>query len=148
MCILQKAGHSSDGYERDRKLRNGKIIFEKIKNIENLEQDLEENGLKVGELKSKVDTKGIINNIRLKRADIAWMGIELKGTNAIVKVIKADEKPEIINEEDYCNIVSNKVGVITKINAQNGTANVKVGDTVNVGTTLINRVDGRKIHRN
>ena len=37
MCILQKAGHSSDGYERDRKLRNGKIIFEKIKNIENLD---------------------------------------------------------------------------------------------------------------
>jgi hypothetical protein len=34
MCILQKAGNSSDGYERDRKLRNGKIIFEKIKNIE------------------------------------------------------------------------------------------------------------------
>ena len=31
MCILQKAGHSSDGYERDRKLRNGKIIFEKPK---------------------------------------------------------------------------------------------------------------------
>ena len=31
MCILQKAEHSSDGYERDRKLRNGKIIFEKIK---------------------------------------------------------------------------------------------------------------------
>ena len=36
MCILQKAGNSSDGYERDRKLRNGKIIFEKIKNIEDL----------------------------------------------------------------------------------------------------------------
>ena len=34
MCILQKAGNSSDGYERDRKLRNGKNIFEKIKNIE------------------------------------------------------------------------------------------------------------------
>ncbi len=118
---------------------NVEIREEDGKNIENLEQDLEENGLKVGELKSKVDTKGIINKIRLKRADIAWMGIELKGTNAIVKVIKADEKPEIINEEDYCNIVSNKVGVITKINAQNGTANVKVGDTVNVGTTLINR---------
>ena len=34
MCILQKAGNSSDGYKRDRKLRSGKIIFEKIKNIE------------------------------------------------------------------------------------------------------------------
>lgn len=117
---------------------NVEIRLEDGEKIENLEQDLEENGLKIGELKAKVNTKEIINKIRLKRTDIAWIGIELKGTNAIVKVIKADEKPEIINEEEYCNIVSNKVGIITKINAQNGTANVKVGDTVNVGTTLIN----------
>ena len=73
----------------------------------------------------------------MKRKDIAWMGIELKGTNAIVKIVKADMKPEIIDETDYCSIVSDKAGVITKISAQNGTANVKVGDTVNVGTVLI-----------
>ena len=66
------------------------------------------------------------------------MGIELKGTNAIVKIVKADAKPEIIDDTEYCNIVSDKIGVITKINAQNGTANVKVGDTVNAGTILIN----------
>ena len=66
------------------------------------------------------------------------MGIELKGTNAIVKIVKADEKPEILDENDYCNIVSEKAGVITKINAQSGTANVQVGDTINVGDVLIN----------
>ena len=66
------------------------------------------------------------------------MGIEIKGTNAIVNVVKADSKPEIIDETEYCSIVSDKVGIITKINAQNGTANVKVGDTVTVGTPLIN----------
>ena len=89
-------------------------------------------------LKIYNNTKDIINKTRLKRDDIAWMGIELKGTNAIVKVVKATSKPDIVNEEEYCNIVSDKNGIITKINAQNGTIAVKVGDTVNVGTTLIN----------
>ena len=64
-------------------------------------------------------------------------GIELKGTNAIVKLVKADEKPEIIDENEYCNIVSDKAGIITKINAQAGTINVKVGDTINKGEILI-----------
>ena len=100
-------------------------------------EDLEENGLKSGEWKSKINSKEIINKIRLKRKDIAWMGIELKGTNAIVKIVKADSKPDIVDENEYCNILSNKAGIITKISAQNGTANVKVGDTVTVGTKLI-----------
>ena len=105
--------------------------------VENIMQDLEQEGLVVGKLKAQIDTKEIINKIRLKRQDIAWIGIELKGTNAIVKVVKAEEKPEIIDEEEYCSIISDKAGIITKINAQNGTAAVKVGDTVNVGTVLI-----------
>lgn len=106
--------------------------------LENIEKDIEEAGLKTGKWKANIDTKEIINKVRLKRQDIAWMGIELKGTNAIVKLVKADEKPDIINEDDYCNIVSDKTGVITKINAQNGTANVKEGDVVKQGEVLIN----------
>ena len=112
--------------------------------LENLRNDLEDVGLKTGNLKFKIDTKTIINKIRLERKDIAWMGIELKGTNAIVKIVKADEKPEIIDENEYCSIISNKSGVITKINAQSGTANVKVGDTIKEGDTLINGwMDGK-----
>ena len=109
------------------KEENGK----KLENIENA-------GLKTGILKSKVKTKEIINNIRLQRKDVAWIGIELKGTNAIVKLVKADEKPEIIDENEYCSIVSNKSGIITKISAQTGTANVKVGDIVKENDILIN----------
>lgn len=106
--------------------------------LESIYKDLEETGLKAGKTKSSIDIKEIINKIRLKRKDIAWIGIELKGTNAIVKIVKAIEKPEIINEQEYCNIVSDKMGLITKINAQTGTNNVKIGDTVNVGDVLIN----------
>ena len=106
--------------------------------LENIREDIEEAGLKIGAFKGKINTKEIINKIRLERKDVAWMGIELKGTNAIVKLVKSDEKPDIIDEDEYCNIISNKEGIITKISVQNGTANVKVGDTVSIGDILVN----------
>ena len=105
--------------------------------IENIEQDIKDAGLEVGMNKNKIDTQEIINKIRLNRNDISWIGIELKGTNAIVKIVKAKEAPEIIDEKDYSNIVSNKSGIITKIIAQNGTALVNVGDEVKEGQILI-----------
>ena len=114
------------------------IKEENGQNLENISKDIEDAGLQTGKLKSSIDTKEIINKIRLQRTDIAWMGIELKGTNAIVKIVKADKKPEIVDNEEYCSIISDKEGIITKINAQTGTANVKVGDTVRKGETLIN----------
>ena len=117
---------------------NIEIKIENAEQLDNIYEDIISAGLETGKMKNKINTKEIINQIRLKRNDIAWMGIELKGTNAIVKLVKAESKPDIVDEEDYCNIVSDKVGVITKINAKNGTLAVNVGDTVNVGTVLIN----------
>lgn len=117
---------------------NIEIKIENAEQLDNIYEDITSAGLETGKMKNKINTKEIINQIRLKRNDIAWMGIELKGTNAIVKLVKAERKPDIVDEEDYCNIVSDKVGVITKINAKNGTLAVNVGDTVKVGTVLIN----------
>lgn len=117
---------------------NIEIKIENAEQLDNIYEDITLAGLETGKMKNKINTKEIINQIRLKRNDIAWMGIELKGTNAIVKLVKAERKPDIVDEEDYCNIVSDKVGVITKINAKNGTLAVNVGDTVKVGTVLIN----------
>lgn len=117
---------------------NIEIVVENNEEIQNIYNDVINNGISIGKCKSKINTKEVINKIRLNRDDIAWMGIELKGTNAIVKVVKATSKPEILDDSDYCNVVSDKQGVVTKINAQNGTIAVKVGDTVNIGTPLIN----------
>lgn len=105
--------------------------------LENILEDINEAGLSVGKQKNKVDIKSVIDKLRFKRDDLAWAGIELKGTNAIVKLVKADKAPEIIDENDYCNVVANKSGLITKINAQNGTAMVKEGDVVRQGSILI-----------
>ena len=86
---------------------NNEIKTEEIQNI------LDENNFKIGKCKIGINTKEIIEQIRLKRADVAWAGIEIKGTNAIVKIAEADLKPEIIPEDEYCNLVAKKDGMIT-----------------------------------
>lgn len=106
-------------------------------NEDEIINSLNENGLYIGEKKSSIDVKEIINNVRLKREDISWIGIEIKGTNAIVEVVEAEEKPEVVDENDYCSIVSDKPGKILKVIANNGTAMVKPGDIVKAGSLLI-----------
>ena len=104
---------------------------------EEIIQTLKKEGLEVGTLKDKVNTKEIINKMRLDRNDLAWIGIDIRGTNAIVKVVEADKKPDIIKEDEYCNIVATKAGIIEKVNAINGTPLVKRGDVIKEGTPVI-----------
>lgn len=104
---------------------------------EEIIQTLKKEGLEVGTLKNKVNTKEIINKMRLDRNDLAWIGIDIRGTNAIVKVVESDKKPDIIKEDDYCNIVATKAGIIEKVNAINGTPLVKKGDVIKEGTPII-----------
>lgn len=94
-------------------------------------------GVDIGKYKNGVDLQNLINKIRIARDDIAWIGMEIKGTNLIIEVVEADEKPEIINEDEYCNIVANNDGIIVKVNAQNGTPAVQEGDTVKKGDILV-----------
>ena len=101
-------------------------------------EELNNQGLKIGVNKSKLDTNSIINKVRLNRDDVAWIGINLKGTNAIVEIKETEKAPEVVNEDEYCNIISNKTGMITKMNVQNGTAAVSVGDIIKEGDILVN----------
>lgn len=94
-------------------------------------------GLTVGKFKNKIDTKKVINRLRLEREDIAWIGIKIKGTNMIIKIVEAAPKPEIINEEEYCNIVADKPCMILKISAVNGTPLIKPGTVVKQGDIIV-----------
>lgn len=116
---------------------NVEIVVEDNLTVDNILEDLESAGISKGTLKSDINTEQIINELRLKRDDIAWMGIDIEGTNVIVNIVKADNSPEIVSNSDSCNIIASKSGIITKITAQNGTAIVNVGDTVQKGDILI-----------
>ena len=104
---------------------------------EEIMQNLKESGLYIGISKNDLDTKSVVNKIRLNRDDIAWIGITVKGTNATIKIKESDKAPEVVDKNEFCNIVSDKTGMITKINVQNGTAVVKEGDIVKTGDLLV-----------
>lgn len=110
-----------------------------LKNIsrEEILSDLAKYGIQTGKVKSNLDLDKIKNDIRLNRNDLAWIGIDIKGTNAIVNVVEAIEEPEIIDENTPCNIIADKAGTISKIIVRSGTAKVNIGDTVNQGDILV-----------
>lgn len=101
---------------------------------------LHEHGIDIGTRISKIETEALINEIRLKRADISWVGAKVKGTNFILDIVEAEEKPEIVDDSQINNIVSDKSGIITRINVQSGTSRVAVGDEVQNGTLLVEGV--------
>lgn len=109
---------------------------EKIESSQ-ITQILENKGIKLGTVKRNIDKQKIINEIRLERSDIAWIGIDIEGTNLIVKIVETNAKPEIVNEEDYCNVVATKDAQIVKISAQNGIPLVKEESVVTKGDILI-----------
>ena len=65
---------------------NIEVIGNELISNEEIIEELKNNGLKIGVNKNKIDTNLIINRIRLIRDDIAWIGINLKGTNAIIEI--------------------------------------------------------------
>lgn len=116
---------------------NVEVVGNDMIGTEEILQVAKDGGLTIGKWKHSLDTKSVINRLRLERDDIAWVGIEQKGTNVTIKIVEADKKPDIINEEEYCNIVADKNAMILKVNAVNGTSLVKVGDVVKKGDILI-----------
>ena len=104
---------------------------------EELKMALEEEGLAIGKRKYAIDTKKVMNAIRLKREDIAWMSIDMKGTNITVNIVEAEKKPAMIDESLNCNIIAKQEGLIVKITADRGTALVQKGDIVKKGDLLI-----------
>lgn len=100
-----------------------------------IEEKLKDAGLYVGKNKIGFDKKKVINNLRLGYNDISWIGIEIDGTTANVKVVektKLDDKDvQYINPGD---IIATKSGIITKIVPENGTAMYKEGSYIEEGT--------------
>ena len=80
---------------------------------------------------SEIKTKKVINNLRVIVPDIAWVGIDIEGTNAYVNVVEKTKLPESAkNENTIGDIISDKSGIIEKIVAENGTPILSAGEYV------------------
>ncbi|MBZ2175730.1 sporulation protein YqfD [Schnuerera sp. xch1] len=113
---------------------NDKVKTEDIRSV------LEQENIKKGIIKYKLD-KDYIEYLLLNEFDIfSFLSVDIKGTKLIIEVKEQDLPPEKIDTDTPCNIIASKRGVIEKAIARNGKAVVKKGDVVDKGQTLITGV--------
>lgn len=102
-----------------------------------LKQELQECGLKPGVYKKTINRKTIRDHIMQKIDEVAYLSINVKGTNVFVTITKKDDENAQTTKSNYCNIIASKNGIIEKVIARSGEAVVLVGDIVKKGDLLI-----------
>ncbi len=113
------------------------IIGAKTVDNEKIVKCLYAEGLREGSYKGRLDRRHIENRVLINMPELSWIGIQIRGTKAIVEVVEKKEKPPLISHEDACDIVAAKDGVITKLLALSGDPIVVDGDSVRKGQKLI-----------
>ena len=103
-----------------------------------LKKELYIQGVEPGVYKKSIDTKIVRENIMGKFKQIAYVSINVKGTNIFVNITKKDESQNSDENSNYCNIIAQKDGIIEKIVPRSGEAIVQEGDIVKKGDVLIN----------
>ena len=123
----------------------------KIEGLETLEQArieqlLAENGLTAGVSKSALDKKKIENQLMISVPELSWVGIEIKGIKATVRLAEMDEPPVMQDKDAPSDIIAKSDGTITKVTVLQGTPMIKEGDVVKKGQLLIKgeEKDGKK----
>ncbi|MDD2627308.1 MAG: sporulation protein YqfD [Clostridia bacterium] len=113
---------------------NKKVTNEEIKDA------LKKAGIYVGKNRMFVDEKKAGNIIRTAIYDVAWVGVEVKGTRVNVKVVEKKTEKKDDDKDVPGNIIANKSGTITKIIAEKGTAKLLTGSYIEKGMIAIEGV--------
>lgn len=103
-----------------------------------LKKELYIQGVKPGVYKKSIDRKIVRDNIMGKFNQIAYVSINIKGTNVFVNITKKDESQNSEENSNYCNIIATKDGIIEKVVPRSGEAVVEEGDIVKKGDVLVN----------
>lgn len=112
---------------------------------EEIRKELYEAGLKPGVYKKSIDRKELRDHIMLTFDQVAYMSINVKGTNIFVTVTKKAETLKTEEQSNYCNIIAKKNGIIEKMIPRSGNSIKNTGDIVKKGETLINGADTKSI---
>ena len=95
-------------------------------------------GVHPGLAKTRLDKDEVANKLILAEPDIAWVGIEVRGTRLIIEIVETIDPP--VNPDTPGNIVAAKDGLITDVLVISGEARVNPGDIVSRGQILIEGV--------
>ena len=103
-----------------------------------IQEKLKESGIYVGKFKIGMNKIEVLKDIRSTLPEITWIGVEIRGTEAEIKVVERVVLEDKDKQDDRIgDVVSTCDGVITRIIAENGTALLKEGSYVQNGNILI-----------
>ena len=101
---------------------------------------LEDYGVKVGTWSLSVDQEDLRNHVLLKLHDVSWMAVNIRGCTAHVQVVERHRPPAIVQDDERSNVVARTAGLVTRVEALGGHAEVGVGSVVTEGQLLISGV--------
>lgn len=99
--------------------------------------ELRRQGLTIGVYGPTVDERLVANGTLLQCSDLAWMSIIIQGTKAQVLVREITPPPEVVDENEYGDIVATASGLITHMEVEKGSTELQEGDIVVEGEVLI-----------
>ena len=101
---------------------------------------LEKQGVKVGTRSLSIDQEDLRNHILLELKDVSWLAVNVSGCTAHVQVVERHRPPALLKDADKYNVVAAKDGLVTKVEALDGKAEVMAGSTVTKNQLLISGV--------
>lgn len=116
------------------------ISGESLYTEEEIREDIVDNYVKLGTLKSNIDCTKLEKELREKYDKIAWISCEIKGTQLNINFTETIDAEIVSSYDEPCNIVAVKDGIITDIITKSGTAIAKKGDEIKKGDILISGV--------
>ncbi|AIS52179.1 putative stage IV sporulation protein [Thermoanaerobacter kivui] len=116
-----------------------RIEVEAVNNVDKevVIEKLSKLGLKPGISKFAIDIDKLETQFLIENDNVSWIGINVKGTNAFVKVIGKVKPKEVLSKDEPCNIIAKRDGIIYKMTVLEGEAVKKVGDTVKAGDIIV-----------
>lgn len=114
-------------------------------NKTSVRKELEKVGVKPGVYKKSIDRKEVRDYIMGEFNDIAYVSINVKGTNIFVTVTKKDESLKEKKETNYCNVIAKKNGIIDKVIPRSGNQVANTGDIVREGDVLVSGANTKSI---
>lgn len=109
-----------------------------------IRQKLKGYGVTLGINKSQVDIFNIEENLIKDIDNIMWVKARLEGSKLIIKAQERQSPPEIIKDDEPCDLVAKKDGEIQRVYTINGTPVVKKGDIVKKGDVLVKGEQGNE----
>lgn len=101
---------------------------------------LSASGIRPGAFRLTLNLRRAENQTLIRLPDLSWLTVNLRGSTAFVEVRERVYPPEVVPAGEPCNIRAAQTGQILSIEAYEGMALLKKGDSVKKGDIIVSGV--------